>query len=258
MGRSLSPEAGARSAWWRNLQLDSESPQPYFAQISHQLRRLIESGKLSDGAHLPAERTLSELLQISRTTVKRGYDELRNAGLLRTHGRGGTVVRAVPVVRPALGKLKGFTQEMQELGKTPGTRVQERAIVSDASIAAIFGRPSHAAFLRLVRVRLADGVPMTRETAWYDLGLAPALGQWDAAGSAYGFLRETCGLDLSWADQSVEAVASTPIENDVFGFESARPCLLFKRRTYTRQDQMVEYVEGVFRGDAYVYKLRLG
>jgi len=47
----------------------------------------------------------------------------------------------------------------------------------------------------------------------------------------------------------------------VFGFESPEPCLLLKRKTYTSQraarQALVEYVEGCFRGDAYVYRLKL-
>src|SRR4051812_27923176 len=35
------------------------------------------------------------------------------------------------------------------------------------------------------------------------------------------------------------------------------PCLLIKRRSYTHGDVMIEYVEGLFRGDAYSYRLNL-
>jgi GntR family transcriptional regulator len=36
------------------------------------------------------------------------------------------------------------------------------------------------------------------------------------------------------------------------------PCLLIKRRSYTHGEVMMEYVEGLFRGDTYSYRLRLG
>ncbi len=45
--------------------------------------------------------------------------------------------------------------------------------------------------------------------------------------------------------------------SEIFGFESPVPCLLIKRHSYNRRDVMVEYVEGLFRGDAYTYRLRL-
>jgi GntR family transcriptional regulator len=42
-----------------------------------------------------------------------------------------------------------------------------------------------------------------------------------------------------------------------FDFRSAVPCLLIKRHSYLRGGIMVEYVEGVFRGDTYIYRQRL-
>ena len=156
-----------------------------------------------------------------------------------------------------MGKLKGFTEEMRELGMTASTRVVEHEVVRDRTLASIFQRPSTAAFLRLVRVRLADKVPMTREVAWYDLSAAPALEFWDTSGSAYEFLLEKCQIKLAWAEQSIEAVMSSTEEAQVFGFSAPGPCLLLKRRAYTAADQLIEYVEGTFRGDAYAYKLKL-
>ena len=72
------------------------------------------------------------------------------------------------------------------------TRVVAHEVVRDRTLASIFQRPSNAAFLRLLRVRLADNVPMSREVAWYDLSAAPALEFWDTSGSAYEFLLEKC------------------------------------------------------------------
>ena len=251
------PGQTAALAQWKAIALDGQSSEPYFVQLKRQLRDLIERGGLQHGENLPSERILADALRVSRTTVKRAYDELRAEGLLSTHGRGGTIARGTAQVRPTLGKLKGFTQEMRELGMTASSQLQERAVVRDRMIASLFGRPSTAQFLRLVRVRLGDGVAMTRETGWYDLGVAPALSGWDANGSAYEYLREKCGVFLTGADQSVEAVLSSPEEDRVFGFASPQPCLLFKRHTRTAHEQLVEYVEGVFRGDAYVYRLQL-
>ncbi|MGR8941194.1 MAG: GntR family transcriptional regulator [Gammaproteobacteria bacterium] len=240
------------------LQLNEHSSEPYYLQLKRQLNAMIEGGDLKSGVNLPSERTLAEAMQISRTTVKRCYDELRSNRLLSTHGRGGTVVQAPPRVNPTMGRLKGFTEEMREQGKVSSTRVLQCDVVAERTIACMFERPSVSPFLRLVRVRMADGVPMTREVAWYDLTAAAALEDWDTGGSVYAFLQDKCGILLVRADQTIEAVMSSPEESDVFGFASPSPCLLLKRHTYSSADQLIEYVEGTFRGDAYVYKVNLG
>jgi GntR family transcriptional regulator len=239
------------------LRVDSETTEPYYLQITRQIQAMINTGELDTGVNLPSERDLAEALRVSRTTVKRCYDTLRESKALSTHGRGGTVVQAPPRVNPTLGKLKGFTQEMCELGMTPSSQVLEHELVQDRTVASIFQRPSSASFLKLTRLRSADGTPMTREVAWYDLTLAPNLANWDTSGSAYDFLKNHCSVVFVSADQTVEAVMSSPEESKAFGFTAASPCLLFKRRSYTHGQQLAEYVEGTFRGDAYAYKIQL-
>ena len=252
------PTATATIQLQSRLRLEDHISEPYYLQLQRQIKALVQSGELPAGSSMPSERHLADVLKVSRATVKRTYDELRSAQLLLSKGsRGGTAVNGTPHVSPVLRELKGFTDEMRELGLMPSSRVLERTVVADPRVSSACGKPLATSFLRLVRLRLADGTPMSREVAWYDLGLAPALEEWSGDGSAYAFLREHCGIVLSWADQSVEAVTSSEAETAMFTFAAPGPCLLLKRMSYTEARQLVEYVEGTFRGDAYRYRIRL-
>lgn len=237
---------------------DRRLAEPSYRQLTNRLRALIESGEIADGQSLPSERALAEMLALSRVTVRRAYNELRAQDMLDTHGRAGVIAKAPPRITPRLGKLKGFTEEMHELGMEPSTRLLERAVVTDRTIASMVNKPSNTRFLRLLRLRLGDGIALSRELAWYDLSAAPEMEDWDVEGSAYRFLTERCGIALSHGEQTVEAVLSSPEECAAFGFSEPQPCLLMKRKTYSRTSQIVEYVEGTFRGDAYAYRLELG
>ncbi len=241
----------------QRLRLDDSISEPYYQQIKRQIEDMIVAGELATGSSLPSERDLAEALNVSRTTVKRCYDALRESDVLSTHGRGGTTVKAPPRVSPSLGRLKGFTEEMRELGMEPSSQVLAHDIQSDRTIASIFNRPSSALFLKLVRLRSANGNVMTREVAWYDLTLAPSLADWDTQGSIYAYLQEKCGVVFGTADQTVEAVMSSAEETHAFGFHVSGPCLLFKRRSFSSMGPLVEYVEGTFRGDAYAYRMQL-
>lgn len=239
------------------LKLDRSVSEPVYQQLMRRILELIESGDLGEDSSFPSERVLAEKLGISRTTVRRCYDELRMQNYLASRGRAGFVVNAVPRLNPQLGRLKGFSEEMRELGLTPSTRLLDQSILSNRTIASIFRRPSTARFLRVVRLRLGDGVPLSREVAWYDLTIAPALVDWDASGSIYQFLQSACGICLVRGEQTIEAVMSTKEEARAFGFTHPAPCLLFKRKTYSSTGQIIEYVEGTFRGDSYVYNINL-
>jgi GntR family transcriptional regulator len=241
----------------QKLAPDRTLAEPVYKQLARRVTDLIAAGEITVGQSLPSERVLAERLDISRSTVRRFFDELRSQNILVSQGRAGASIHALPRLSPSLGTLKGFTDEMRELGIEPATRLLEREIVQDRLMASVFNRPSTTNFLRLVRLRFGDGTPLSREVAWYDLSIAPEMAEWDVVGSAYAFLRETCNLRLGSAEQTIEAVESSPIECKVFGFDGKKPCLLMKRKTFTGLGQIVEYVEGTFRGDAYAYRLTL-
>lgn len=231
---------------------------PLYQQLEEQLNRLMEAGSLTPGTILPAERQLAESLGVSRVTVQRAYASLRRRDLLVAQGRRGFLVKSRSnQVRPGMDRLKGFTEEMRELGKVPSSRIVERVVVQDRSVSSIFGLPSTAPLLKLTRIRFGDKVPMSREIAWYNLNAVPALETGDLSGSVYAFIAEHGQARLVSCEQSVEATIPTGEECEIFGFATPIPCLLIKRHTFTAETVMVEYVEGLFRGDMYSYRLKL-
>ncbi|MGQ9366240.1 GntR family transcriptional regulator [Azospirillum sp. ST 5-10] len=252
------PSGGGWPSLPSRIHLRNDTAKPLYQQLEEQLHALIHSGTLPAGTTLPAERQLAESLGVSRATVQRAYHRLRHRKLLSAHGRLGFIVQGEgPRLHSGMDRLKGFTEEMRELGRVPSADVLEKSVVQDRSIASIFGLPSTARLLKLVRVRRGDGVPMSRETAWYHLDAAPGLADADLSRSVYACLDERCGVALTHCAQTVEATAPTPEECAIFGFAEPVPCLLIKRRSYAADRGMIEYVEGLFRGDMYTYHLTL-
>ncbi len=229
-----------------------------YQQLEDQLTAHIGDGTIPAGTVLPSERQLAERLGISRITVQRTYHGLRQRKLVSAQGRKGVLVSGTgPRLHPGMDRLKGFTEEMHELGKKPSSLILERRVANDRSIASIFSLPSPSSFLKLARVRFGDDVPLSHEVAWYNLSAAPALMDGDLSGSVYAFLNEHCGMPVLRCDQTIEAAAPTEEECRIFDLAAPVPCLLIKRRSYTHGDLMIEYVEGLFRGDAYSYRLKL-
>ncbi len=239
------------------LRLREDSAQPMYQQLQEQMVALIRQGRIAAGETLPAERHLAESLGVSRATIQRCYNTLREQRLVRGAGRHGSIVEGEAArLLPGMDRLKGFTQEMAELGRKPSTKILKKQVLCDRAIAALFGQPESARFLKLVRIRFGDEIPLSYETAWYSLEAAPFLEEADFAASIYAQLAAQ-GVRLAFCDQTIEATSPSAAECLVFGFTEPVPCLLIKRRSYARRELMVEYVEGVFRGDTYSYRLRL-
>lgn len=243
-------EAPHITAWLR-LRLDSGVP--IYRQLEEQLLLAIHQGRLKPGETLPAERDLAGLLGISRTTVQRCYNTLRQRRLVRGSGRLGTIVQDDSRLLP-MDRLPGFSAE-EEPG-LPSGRIVEQGILSERRIASIFGLPEAARFLRLVRIGYGAEGPLSYEKAWYSLDAAPFLEDADVAGTIQDRLA-AARMPLAFYDQTMEAIAASGFESALFGLTGPAPCLLIKRRCYARQALMVAYVESLFRGDAYTYRIRL-
>lgn len=65
---------------------------PKYKQIYESLLGRIESGEFQKGDRLPSEMELAQLFSVSRPTVTRALNELRNAGMLRRRGGSGSFV----------------------------------------------------------------------------------------------------------------------------------------------------------------------
>lgn len=65
-----------------HLLISNSSKEPIYEQITNQVKSLILSGELVEGAALPSIRQLAKDLHISVITTKRAYEELEKAGFI--------------------------------------------------------------------------------------------------------------------------------------------------------------------------------
>ena len=97
-GRRLARELGE----WR-------SNAPAYRSLAERIRVLLMDGRLSSGAKLPAERELSQALDLSRTTVAAAYSKLREDGFLDSVRGSGSTLRLPGLERGEHGLHPGLT-----------------------------------------------------------------------------------------------------------------------------------------------------
>lgn len=72
-----------------DIVISNASDKPIYEQVSSQIKDLIVSGELAEGAQLPSIRALANSLGISAITTKRAYADLEAEGLIETvQGKG--------------------------------------------------------------------------------------------------------------------------------------------------------------------------
>jgi len=232
--------------------LDKTSFIPVPAQILAQMEGMIRSGKLAEGDPVPSEEELSRGYGVSRPAARHALELLRNRGyVVRLKGRGTFVSR--PKVEKNIAGVKGFTEELEELGMAAGARVLSagrKVAGADAAFRLTIFRGTPVFCLR--RVRLAGGLPVAIEESSIELARFPGIEKIDfAANSLYRVLHEQYGVRFTRVDEVLEAHAASRAEARLLEV-SPRTSLLYIERTVWGSDgRPVETVQSSFRGDRY-------
>lgn len=223
-----------------------------------QLRILLAETIARDfapGDAFPSERRLCLDHGVSRVTVRAAVGELERDGLLtRVRGKGTYV--AARTARSRL-HLASFHDDMRRLGLTPTTVVLEVALTTGPPEAVrALGQGPDGLCWHLRRLRVADGVPMSIDDAWYDAEQVPDLDVHDLSGSVYGILQEHYRLPIDRAEQTVAAHQADEASAVLLGIPAGRPILVFDR-TSSSGDRPVEYTVSRYRGDRYELHMSL-
>ncbi|MFD5749404.1 GntR family transcriptional regulator [Streptomyces sp. NPDC127033] len=142
-----------------------------YEQIADSLRARIADGEFGPGDHLPSGRDLCEQWSVSRATVIKAMDVLRNGGLVVARQGSGFTVAEGPVARPA-GRRGVGTSRLEKGGpfRRLGTPRRERP---PRHVVGALGLVEGEAALRRARLMLlADGTPYSLVTAWFPEAVA--------------------------------------------------------------------------------------
>lgn len=238
------------------MMLDKNSPIPLYYQLAEWITEQIKSGALKPGDQLPSERELSEQAGISRMTVRQAAAYLVNTGVLVVKPGVGTFVAEPKLVHNTL-HLLGFTEAMMQRGGAVSSRVLEQAVVTPPpGIAVELGLTPQETTIKIVRLRIFEGVPLLLETIFIPARLSPRLEQAELSGqSLYGLLEQQYNLPLKWTRQTLEGTTANDYESDLFSIEPGTAMILVEGVTYTDQDQPVEYFKAIYRGDRFKFEL---
>ncbi|MDQ2661932.1 MAG: GntR family transcriptional regulator [Actinomycetota bacterium] len=112
------------------ISIDSTLTVPLFEQLASALRSAIIDGRVIGGERLPAARDLAGTLGVNVHTVLRGYQLLRDEGLIELHrGRGAVVATRIGGHAALAGAIHDLVEEAK-LHELPESALL--ALVSDA------------------------------------------------------------------------------------------------------------------------------
>jgi GntR family transcriptional regulator, nutrient-sensing system regulator len=228
---------------------------PKYYQVKRQLLELTRS--MAPGTPVPPERELARDYGTSRTTVRQALAELVIEGrLLRMQGKGTFV--AMPKVAQML-ELSSYTEGMRAQGLDPRTVVLDTGyIAADDELATLLGVRPGSRVLRIHRLRLADGEPMSVDASHLSARRFPGLRRsLDRHPSLYEALATDYGVQIDEARETIETGLADPRDARLLGVDVGMPLLLLSRQAFDSTGEPVEWAQSRYRGDRYKLVTRL-
>lgn len=232
------------------LSLDRSSPLPLWAQLEGELRRRLEKGEFTK--RFPTDLELTDLYEVSRHTARHAVSRLNADGIVkRERGRGTTVNRGH--FEQSLGALYSLFQLVEEGGATQCSDVLRLELTTDERAAKELELPFDTEFVRLDRLRLADGQPLAIDRVWLPAELARPLLEADFGHTAvYDELERTMKIRPNQGWERISPVVPSPEDQKLLGLDDGLAAFSLERRGCFGE-QPIEWRMTLIRGDRFTF-----
>ncbi|CQR46280.1 HTH-type transcriptional repressor YvoA [Paraliobacillus sp. PM-2] len=237
--------------------VDKNSSVPLYSQLVDLLINEITEN-LEPNSKMMSEREICERYDLSRTTVRLALGELENLGYIyKQHGKGTFVSEGIRD-RKNLLESYSFTDYMRQLNKEPKTMVVAfEEVPLYRHIAQVLGVREGELAYRMERIRYADDVPMMFEVSYIPEYLFKSLSiEMLYKKPLYEVFREDYRQDVAVADEEFAASIMTDKESKLLETMTDALCLRIQRKSYNKQNIMIEYTVSVAKNDEFVYRVR--
>jgi GntR family transcriptional regulator len=246
-----------------------------YRQLAAVLRSGIERGDYPPDTTLPKQADLADQYGVNLGTVRKAVAVLEAEGLVTPVRRRGTVVRPRPPMRRLgvdryakskwkFGGLVAFGADREATGRawspTEQTQTVQR-VPADPEVAQALGiAPGQPVYERARLVKEGD-TPTHTLTSYYRPEHVEGTPLVDPtpgpAGPGGGFAVLTIqGLEPDRMEETFFARMPTPEEIDILELPGGQPVMVLQRRTYTADNQIVEYARGVHSASQFAWTYR--
>lgn len=197
------------------------------------LAEQIASGAFARGEQIPSEHDLMAQFKVSRVTARQALMELKTSGLIEARrGKGYFVSRFTATSN--LERLQSFGEMMAPLGvETRSDIIELSEVHADAETAAALNLPEDSLLMKLVRTRTAGGRTIALTINHFPIALGRRIMCLDLSGKdVYRLLEERLGIELAYADTTLDTVAVDGLFGSFIGVKDGEPVLRITRTAF--------------------------
>ncbi len=220
-------------------------------EVRRRILAEIANGQLRPGQKLGAERDLAIDLQVSRSTLRQALRVLEETGVVRRlPGRGGGTFVSPEKIDRDLSQIVGVPSLLRGQGFTAGTRLISAAVLlADPKTQMALGLSDGDYIFEVVRIRLADSIPISLEHARFPAEMFPGLLERPLGNSLYELLSKHYDTTPDEAVEHIDLVNATSDEARILEVPLGSPLLSITRTTMDTKGRKIEYSHDLFRGD---------
>jgi GntR family transcriptional regulator len=228
---------------------------PAYQRIQNAIQRRIESGKLKPGDAVDSERELARLHDVSLMTARHALSVLEREGVVQRRRGAGTFV-APPKIH--FNKLMSFTEQMSGRNLEAHSKVLHSATAdAEHEVAAKLALNPGSPVVRIERLRLGAEDAFALETCYLPAADFPDLTKSKLERSSlFSLLENDYGIQLSYADEEIDATAADAKTAQLLQVAKGAPLLRIRQAIYSTKARPVIYVVGLYPSDRHSLLVR--
>lgn len=217
----------------------------------------IESGKLSPGDALPGERTLAEMYDVSRVTIRKCIGNMVEEGYL-IRSRGKETIVASRKINHRLGTLVGVAEELSENNSEVKVKVLKKGYEKiTTEVRKHLITEDNTQIYAFSRVILRDNKPLVVNYSYVLHDVSKLVETLDLESDKVFQHLENCGYKVSYAEQVITASICNKKEAELLNYKVGYPVIVIKRTTFLANGYPILYEKSTYRGDDYQYSIKL-
>lgn len=233
-----------------NYTLDRTVPIPLYYQLKTMILAEIDNGSYPVGSTIPTENELSDLFQISRSTVRQAISELVSEGRLARRTSKGTIVTTPQNSVGYIRSFEPFYQQVEQSGKQPRTEVLRLEIIKVNDLAVHLGLQPEDKAICMFRRRFADDTPMVTMLNYLPCAVCDFILTHDfEKESLYEVLSINPEIEKAETKTIVSAEKATAKDAEFLKIKINSPILNFNTITKTDSGRVIDYAFSRYRGD---------
>lgn len=241
----------------QDRRLDKSVPIPLYFQLKKFIAEEIDNGNYPPDSMIPTEKELSQIFDISRTTVRQAITELVQEERLYRVKSKGTFVCYPKIRQDFIMTLIPFNEDMIRAGKKPSTEVLALQLVHPPeNVAEQLGIAPDGQAIYLHRKRCADGVPVVRVETYLPYEACKFVLDHDfSRESLYQVLSMNKETDITNITRICEARAANAEDENVLELKRGKPIQYFLSMGLNCHGRQIEYSVARYRGDQSSFKI---